>query len=298
MKKLIGLVFAGVSIFFLVSCGSSGPSGPDASTPTDSTLLGGIRKLVAGMWWTESENDTTVSVKDSASVTIITRDTVIHHKRTTVNSVSVVNGNLYYQLVTSDTVLPQTGNPTVTSLTLMHNATQVQYVLPPNGYFNDSIRVKAYDLPLTVGKSWEAFNVTGDTTMRILFGIIWIKLTVDYSYNGQFGVTGTTDYHFGDTTRSCFVLSNTTNTNAAIISDTNIVLQLGTIVDTLIHLNDTILTSRTVETSSSYVNAQLSIPLWSYGVQAKCDSNYINSVVEHDTTRKGTRITSYTSILQ
>jgi hypothetical protein len=259
-------------------------------------MLGGIRKLMTGMWWVEFENDTTVKVKDTANVTIITRDTVVHHKRTIVNSVNVVNGDLYYQLESSDTVVPVTGNPTITYLTLMHTATEVQYTMPPSAWFSDSIRVKLYDLPLATGKSWQTFNVVGDSTMRVLFGLVWIKLNVDYSYNGQSQVTGTTGYHFGDSTRSCFVLSNTTISHAAVISDTNIIF----LADTLIHQNDTILVSKTVETSSSYVNDELSIPLWSYDVQAQSDTNYTNGVVERDTTRKGTWITAYldTRILQ
>ena len=53
------------------------------------------------------------------------------------------------------------------------------------------------------------------------------------------------------------------------------------------------MTSKSVETSHQYVNTDLSIPLWSHSIQAKCDSNHVNNVVERDTTRKGTHITTY-----
>jgi hypothetical protein len=289
MNNLMKLFLAMGMVYFAFSSSCTSPSSPAGTSTADSTQLGGIRKLMTGAWWIEFENDTIVKVKDSAGYTITTRNTVEHHKRTIVKNVSVVNGDVYYQIETSDTIVPVTGSPTVSSMQLLHNATQIEYTIPPNSWFSDSIRVKAYDLPLAVSKSWQTFAATGDTSMRVLFGFIWVKLHAVYSFNGLSKVSGTTDYQFGGVSRTCFEIANTTNSDAVIISDTTIAL----LTDTLVRPNDTIMTSKSVETSQQYVNTDLSIPLWSYSVQAKCDSNHVNDVVERDTTRKGTHITAY-----
>jgi hypothetical protein len=294
MKKLIKLVLALAAACFVSSCSSTSPSGPgNTTTVTDSTQLGGIHKLMSGAWWIEFENDTIVKVKDTANVTIITRDTIEHHKRTIVKNVSIVNGDVYYQIETSDTIVPVSGGPSISGMLLLHSATQIGYTIAPNSWFSDSIRVKAYELPLATGKSWQTFSATGDTSMRVLFGPFWVKLHVDYSFNGQSQVPGTVEYLFGGASRTCFEIANTTNSDAVIISDTTIVLQLGPLTDTLVRQNETIMTSKSVETSRQYINADLSIPLWSHSVLVKCDSNHVNNVVERDTTRKGTRVTTY-----
>jgi hypothetical protein len=187
----------------------------------------------------------------------------------------------------------------MTAMTLTHSATEIQYIIPPNGWFSDSIRVKAYDLPLSTGKSWQSVSVTGDTTVIVpLSSLISAKLTADYSNSGQVQVTGSTDYQFGSAKRTCFIISTTTNSGATIISDSTIVFTLLGISDTIVRKNDTLMTSKTVETGSEYVNPELSIPLWSYNVSAKRDTNYINNVVERDTTRKGVHVTTYIGIIQ
>jgi hypothetical protein len=255
-------------------------------------MLGGIRKLTTGTWWVEYESDTIVRVKDTANVTVITRDTIEHHKRSEVGNVIVVNGTYQYQVQTFDTVLPVTTGPTLGGITILHSATEVGYTAAPIG-FGDSIRVKAYDLPLATGKSWQTFSATADTSMQVPFGPISIRLHADYSFSGQAHVPATIAYEFGNVSRPCFEILDTTLTDAAIVSDTTIVLQLGLLTDTVVRQDDTIATSRTVETNLQYVNTDLSISLWSYDVQAKCDSNHINNVVERDTTRKATHVAAY-----
>jgi hypothetical protein len=259
----------------------------------DTTRLGGIRKLMTGMWWIEYENDTIIKIKDTANVTIITKDTIVHHKYSTVKGVGVAGNDVYYYIETADTILPVSGAPTINGMLLRHNSSRIGYTIPPNSWFSDSIRVKAYDLPLATGKSWQTFNASGDTSMRVLFGPIGVKLHVNFSFDGESQIPGTTEFQFGGALRTCFEISNTTNSNAAIISDTTIVLQFGLLTDTLFHETDTIMTSRTKETGSQYLNPEFSIPLWSYSVQAKCDSNHVNNVVERDTTRKGTFVSTY-----
>jgi hypothetical protein len=296
MKYLLKLVLAGWLTCILSSCSSDGPSGPDTSG-TDTTKLGGVRKLMTGMWWEELENDTIVKVKDTAAITIITRDTVVHHKRSVVTGVTVNNEVLNYTIVISDTVLPQTANPTMSTLVISHSATQVGYTVPPFGwYYRDSVRVKAYDLPLATGKSWQSFTAAGDTSLRVLFALWWVKLRAYYSATGTATVPQTTEYNFGDSLRPCFEIATTTNSLSTIISDSTVILQVGTIVLDTLHQGDTVTTSKTVETGRQFVNTDLSVPLWSYNVQAKCDSNHVNSVVERDTTRKGTWIVSYLDV--
>jgi hypothetical protein len=261
----------------------------------DSTRLGGLRKLVTGMWWTSEENDTIVSVKDSVTKTVIVTDTRHHHKYSTVVASGIIGGELYYYIETTDTVVADTAHPQKTGMLLRHTAAQVDYTIPPHFLLvnKDTIKAKVFDLPFRVNKSWQMFTVAGDTAIVYPVGkfplIIFVKLHIYLAGDAQAQVAATSDYQFGGAARKCFDVVSTETTRGTLLSDTTIIL-LG---DTLVRDRDTVLISDSLKTEHQFVNNDLSIPLYSYSVSAKRDTNYIDHVVIRDTVRTRNIVTSY-----
>ncbi|HUI92436.1 MAG TPA: hypothetical protein VLX68_09345 [Chitinivibrionales bacterium] len=257
----------------------------------DTARLGGVRKLITGMWWLETGADTTITTRDSSNTSFITRDTAEHHKYSKVIYATPSGSEMVYVVQTSDTVSTVAGaaeSTTTSFLLLHHSATGVSYVYPPSGWFDDSIRVKAYDLPLAVNKSWQYVNAAGDTTFHAPFGIINVKVKYLISIEGTAQIPGVTPYQFSGADRPCFQVANATTWSTVLTCDTSI-----SILTLTINQGDTIASSITQSQASMYVNTELSIPLYSFTVETKVDTNYIDGVVSRGTTKKGSFITSY-----
>jgi hypothetical protein len=261
----------------------------------DTSRLGGLRKLVTGMWWASEENDTIVSVKDSVTKTVIVRDIKHHHKSSQVMASGLIGGDLYYYIETSDTVVADTAHPQKTGMLLRHTAAQVDYTLPPHFLLvnKDTIKARVFDLPFKANNSWQIYTVAGDTAIRYPVGqfplIIFVKLHIYLSGDATARVAGVSDYQFGGVTRNCFDVVSTTTARGTLLSDTNVVF----LVDTLIRVGDTVVVSDSMKTEHQYVNNDLSIPLWTYSVATKRDTNYVDHVAIRDTVRAENVVTSY-----
>jgi hypothetical protein len=257
----------------------------------DTSRLGGMRKLVTGMWWTSYENDTIVSVKDSVTKTVTTRDIKHHHKYSQVKASGIIGGDLYYYIETSDTVVADTAHPQTTGLVLRHTAAQVDYTLPPHYLLvnKDTIKAKVFDLPLRANKSWQSYSVAGDTAIMYPVGqfpfIIFLKLHIYRTGNATVQVAGVSNYQFGGAARRCFEVVSTATTRTVLLSDTAIA--------SFINAGDTVVVSDSVKTEHQFVNNDLSIPLWTWSVATKRDTNYVDSVAVRDTVRSENVITSY-----
>jgi hypothetical protein len=116
-----------------------------------------------------------------------------------------------------------------------------------------------------------------------------VKLHIYLSGDATARVAGVSDYQFGGVTRNCFDVVSTTTARGTLLSDTNVVF----LVDTLIRVGDTVVVSDSMKTEHQYVNNDLSIPLWTYSVATKRDTNYVDHVAIRDTVRAENVVTSY-----
>jgi hypothetical protein len=257
----------------------------------DSTRLGGLRKLANGAWWTTDEYDSLVYVKDTAGIRVTVNKNDHHHKYSKVTFSGIIAGNLYYGIETTDTLLSDTTQPSKSGIVLRHTAAKVDYTVPPKLFIvnRDSVDVTVLDLPLAVNKSWQGFSLSGDTAVTIFVGLIPIRLQLYLSMSDSGEVTGTQPYQFAGAARSCFEVVSQNNMHATYVSDTTIVF-LGT---TVISTGDTAVSSDSSRTEHSFINNDLSIPLWSYSVGTKRDTNYVNQVVARDTVRAALYVMSY-----
>jgi hypothetical protein len=261
----------------------------------DSTRLGGLRKLVTGSWWTTDEYDSLVYVKDTAGIRVTIAKNDHHHKQSTVTFAGIIAGNLYYGIETTDTLLSDTTQPSKSGIALRHTAAKLDYTVPPKLFFvnKDSVDVNLLDLPLAAGKSWQVFSVAGDTAVRVYVGTfpfgVNVKLQLYLSLNDSARVAGTSPYQFGSAVRTCYEVVSQNSMKADDLSDTTIVY-LGA---TVISVGDTVDVSDSSRTEHSFINNDLSIPLWSYSVGSKRDTNYVNQVVAHDTVRTASYVTSF-----
>ena len=261
----------------------------------DSTRLGGLRKLVAGTWWIADEYDSLVYVKDTGGIRVSITKNDHHHKLSTVTFAGIIAGNLYYGIETTDTLLSDTAQPSKSGMVLRHTAAKVDYTVPPRLFIvnKDSVDVTVLDLPLAVGTSWQGFSLSGDTAVRIPVGTfpfyIWVPLTLSLSLNDSARVAGTSPYQFGGATRTCYEVISQNSMTADYLSDTT----LANSGVTVISVGDTVDVSDSSRTEHSFINNDLSIPLWSYSVGAKRDTNCVNSVVVHDTVRTASYVTSF-----
>jgi hypothetical protein len=286
---------------YTVSIGATGVAAADSLVlpysfrVIDSARLGGLRKLVVGTWWAVDENDSLVYVKDTAGIELTIKKNDHHHKMSRVTYAGVVAGNLYYGIETADTVLSDSSQPTKTGLVLRHTASQVDYTVPPKMFVvnEDSVDVTVLALPFSEGKSWQTFAVSGDTGVRIYVGtfpfIIGVNLTLNLSMGGTAQVSSASPVLFGGMPRSCWEVVTQNTMKADYLSDTTIVF-LG---NTILSVNDTVMTSDSSCTVHSFFNDDLSTALWSYSLGTKRDSNYVDRVVVHSTVRTASYITSY-----
>jgi hypothetical protein len=261
----------------------------------DSSRIGGLRKLVTGSWWITDENDSLVYVKDTAGIRVTITQNDHHHKYSKVTFAGIIAGNLYYGIETTDTVLSDSSQPSKSGIVLRHTSTKVDYTVPPKLFVvnRDSVDVVVLNLPLAVHNSWQVFTVSGDTAVRITVGtfpfIVGVPLQLYLSESGSAQVAGTSQYEFGGTARTCYEVVSQNNMKAAYVSDTTIAY-LGT---TIIGDGDTAVASDSVCVVHSFVNNDLSIPLWSYSQGSKRDTNYVNNVVARDTVRTASYLTMY-----
>ena len=261
----------------------------------DTTRLGGLRKLLAGTWWITDENDSLAYVKDTAGIRVSIAKNDHHHKYSKVTFAGIIAGELYYGIETTDTVLSDSSQPTKSSMVLRHTASKVDYTIPPKLLIvnRDSVDVEVFKLPLAVGNSWQEFSVAGDTAVRIYIGTfplgIGVELHVSLSENKNSSVAGVSQYQFGGALRTCYEVVSQGSMLANYVSDTTIAY-LGT---TIIGTGDTAVASDSACTVHSFANNDLSIPLWSYSVGTKRDTNYVNNVVARDTVRMASHVTAF-----
>jgi hypothetical protein len=261
----------------------------------DSSRIGGLRKLVTGSWWITDENDSLVYVKDTAGIRVTVAKNDRHHKYSKVTFAGIIAGNQYYGIETTDTILSDSSQPSKSGIVLRHTAAKVDYTVPPKLFVvnRDSVDVVMLNLPLAVHNSWQVFSVSGDTAVRIYIGtfplVIGVQLQLYLSESGSAQVAGTSQYEFGGAARTCYEVVSQNNMKADYVSDTAIAY-LGTAI---INVGDTAVASDSVCVVHSFVNNDLSIPLWSYSQGSKRDTNYVNNVVTRDTVRTASYLTMY-----
>jgi hypothetical protein len=90
------------------------------------------------------------------------------------------------------------------------------------------------------------------------------------------------NYQANSGTLGCSHITGTTTTASRMISDTAISI-LGI---NLLNAGDTISRSTATTTTSSYQYSGCPLALWSSELTVKLDTNFIDSVAAHDTTRK------------
>lgn len=254
----------------------------------DTNSLGGFRKLVEGMWWTEMQHDTTVNVKDSANVKTIIRDTLEHHKHCEVVDVFEWNGDTVYAVAVFDTIVNKDSLHKDTSL-YIHTESSVEALLVLDLYGIDTTRVRLYNLPLTIGDSWQSFDpISIDTTAS------WIGLDFDVSLNftGSAELTDTSYLAFSSSNYKCFTTINTTELTGLALLGEDFLNPLNP-ADTLLYAGDTVGVSTTEEQSENYICPDLALQIRSTGLKTVCDSNYAQNVVTHDTTRTIKFLTKY-----
>jgi hypothetical protein len=254
-------------------------------TIIDTTRLGGIRKLTAGLWWLEVQNDTIVQIKDSLNVHTETRDTVVHHKMNRVAVVSKVGNDYVYYVQTSDTARAAsstTAEVTNGTIYIQHSASDVVINLGRNPLGGtDSIKIKIYRLPMRVGDVWEALNYVGTIPIG--------SLTYIASLNDTVSTAGNINYSFGDAARRCFDFSS--RTLSPVVLRTESAIMIGPIV--IARAGDTLSLTTTTNNKQYYVDPDLSIPLWSYETEIKNVNSELYQVTETDTTRKGMFVMKY-----
>jgi hypothetical protein len=249
----------------------------------DTTRLGGIRKLMVGTWWKETEGDTTITERDSASTTFITRDTVSHCKYNKVASVKSIDSGLEYTIESYDTSYSDTGKSlSKTLIRILHYPYKVEYIVPPLGGFTDSIRMRLYDLPLNLNKSWQYIKATGDTTVSIPLLIINVKLKVSYDILGNSSIPYLNTYKLNSENKQCFEIANITTLKTTMVCDSTITFFTFTI-----RKGDTITASTVNSNQNILVNTDFSVPLSSFTLEQTLDTNYTNGVLSRKTKRSG-----------
>ena len=295
---LITLTLTGDSLqydsLYTISIIAHGGSTVDAETFTyavqviDSTRLGGLRTLAVGMWWRGIKGDTLEQKKDSANTILYTYDTTLYHTFNTVTGTQAINGGLWYVIESWDTCI-DSGTVRHESKFFQHTAQSEKMLISINSQTHDTASYKLFELPLRQGNSWEMFDTSIDTAVRIAMGALSIPLLAHYGLNAGAGVFGAATYRFDGRDMSCFEVDDTLRSSGRYIVDTTIVL----LADTIVTRGDTVAVARSTTTTRMYLSPDLSIPLWSSDLEVALDSNSVSLVVQHSAKKSGTVISAY-----
>jgi hypothetical protein len=270
----------GVLLAFLVSCTS--PTSNNTTPPPDITM----KQISVGMWITGEWADTGVQVKDSLNTKYQVYDTSLHHTWAKVTGTTTAGADVYYVVSTSDTALKRSGtgvdNITPGTLYVKQTATELVYAYPPSGWNADTLFITVLKTPISAGAGWQTELFNFDTTVRLVWNLIPVKLSLSANVTGNAQVAEAVSYQTSSGALACRRITGTTTTLSRMVSDTGISI-LGI---NLISVGDTIARSSETKTTSSYQYSGCPLALWSSEFTTKLDTNYIDSVTTRDTTRK------------
>ncbi len=273
------------------ACSDNGVSVVDGSLcASDSSCKAGLRILVPGQWWEEFQYDTLVSTRDSGNSSTTRRVYDEHHKYSEVSSAYMQYSKWYYRILTRDTLLrpgdPRGDSIAADSLLLIHSDTMVEYDIPANNIFIDTLKFAALKLPPQDGGQWTVLSQAIDTTSMLF---VWRMLMhLDIQSDGSYGANGICD--FGGKSYACRTVNRITDFSLAMISDTVIVIPIR---DTLARKGDTIATSFSHSVQSDHFNFDLSVSFWSRELETKLDTNYIDSSTTRENNVKYTTLHRY-----